>query len=215
MSLPINNSFQIVDRLVNDNIKLAYHFVNKWRDIDPDEGLSLALAGLLEASRSWDALGEIPFGTWASRRIAWKAGVYRTKRLTQKRGGNLHTISLDAPFEGIDSTTLHSRIADPNDISSDIAAERENEYRILGESLQALPSRTAHIIRAHYGLDGNRPQTTVEIATGLNLSTQRVSQLERVGFKKISLMVLKHKGLRELGEMKLTLGAKMLQSIPS
>jgi RNA polymerase sigma factor (sigma-70 family) len=63
----------------------------------------------------------------------------------------------------------------------------------LAACLARLPAREALMLRLRYGLDGEAPQTLVEVGTRLGLSRERVRQLEHR-----ALQVLRHPQQRAL-----------------
>lgn len=74
----------------------------------------------------------------------------------------------------------------------DHAAESQEQkiYRkelthLVREALVDLDERERHIIRNRFGLSGGRESTLEEIAAGLNLSRERVRQLERIAKSKL------------------------------
>ena len=45
--------------------------------------------------------------------------------------------------------------------------------------LETIDPREASILRMHYGLDGHKPQTLKQISEKLNLTRERIRQLQR------------------------------------
>jgi RNA polymerase primary sigma factor len=65
--------------------------------------------------------------------------------------------------------------------SSDTAGEvlREMETEGLGAAIERLPERTRHVLVRRYGLDERDPATLAELSEELNISRERVRQLQR------------------------------------
>jgi RNA polymerase primary sigma factor len=63
-------------------------------------------------------------------------------------------------------------------------AERERERRALAQ-LAVLPPREQQIIRWRYGLDGEEPLTLRAIANRLDVSAERVRQIEQRAMRKL------------------------------
>ena len=63
-------------------------------------------------------------------------------------------------------------------------AEEQLQDRLTA-CLEALPDREAFILRLRYGLGAAHPHTLQEIADILELSRERVRQLEKVAFEKL------------------------------
>ena len=109
---------------------------------------------------------------------------------------------LDWPLEDIrdlktslwDATSLNQPIgseADGSEVgefiedegSSDTAGEilREMETEGLGAAIERLPERTRYVLIRRYGLDERDPATLAELSEELDISRERVRQLQREG----------------------------------
>ena len=55
----------------------------------------------------------------------------------------------------------------------------------MERALEELPARYAMILRMRYGMDGDKPRTLEYIAQKLNLSRERVRQIERDAFSRL------------------------------
>lgn len=95
--------------------------------------------------------------------------------------------SLDEPFSGEDD---ESPLAQLEDVSV-VPLDELVAHRLLHESIERafdeLPARDALILRLRYGIDGDRPQTLERIAQKLNLSRERVRQIERDAFVRLRM----------------------------
>lgn len=68
------------------------------------------------------------------------------------------------------------------------------EYQIIKNSIQdqirellkGLDEKEKYVIKSRFGLDDDRPQTLQEIGDGLNLSRERVRQIEQKAMRKLS-----------------------------
>jgi DNA-directed RNA polymerase sigma subunit (sigma70/sigma32) len=63
----------------------------------------------------------------------------------------------------------------------------------LRQALHGLDERELHIIRNRFGLLGGKEQTLEEIGKGLNLSRERVRQLEREAKEKLRATLACHR----------------------
>ena len=86
-------------------------------------------------------------------------------------------LSLDSPV-GDGHSRLGDFLADRTAISPAEAAIAEELRVQLHDTLHTLPPREASILRARFGLDGNEPRTLKAIGRELQLSRERVRQLE-------------------------------------
>jgi len=94
------------------------------------------------------------------------------------------TLSLDdAAREG--ERPLMSRVADHASISPQIEAERREVERTVRRALASLTPREAQVIRLRFGFDSERAHTLEEIGSRIDLSRERVRQIERQAMQKI------------------------------
>ncbi len=102
------------------------------------------------------------------------------RRLFEASPAGSATVSLDVLFE--DQQT----VADPHAQRPDQVEFTEAEQERLTTLLDRLPEREAQIVRLRYGLgEHERPRTLREIGRDLNLSRERVRQLERLAVEKL------------------------------
>ncbi len=123
--------------------------------------------------------GDLP----SSEELAAEIGVSPEilQRLLQVRP---FTPSLDTPIgEEEDETLLESVAADRG------APERETlramQRERLEQALAELDARERRILILRYGLEDNHPRTLVEIGMALNLSRERVRQIEELALSKL------------------------------
>jgi RNA polymerase primary sigma factor len=88
------------------------------------------------------------------------------------------TTSLDLPVGEEGGSTLGSLIpSEEPPVEEEVLIELTEEA--VHRSVDALPERERAIVRWRFGLDGEEPLTLAEIGVRLELSTERVRQLER------------------------------------
>jgi RNA polymerase sigma factor (sigma-70 family) len=92
-------------------------------------------------------------------------------------------VSLDAPL-GEDGGTNHERIGLTVDTTD---ADSSLEQVHLNAALDDIPTRTAYIIRARFGLDGKGGRTLEEIGTELGLTRERVRQIQDRALRTLKL----------------------------
>jgi len=188
--------FKEIDRLVNENIRLAYFFARKWAwRMGENEALSLALDGLLIAAQTWESEGG-PFGTWAGNRIKWRFSLELQRQKAVKRGGPgasdlrkpaVH-VFLDSPVNFESDMTLGDVI--PDDRARAPGEEIRESERIGGNDAEVrrllglLNKRDAEIMRLRYGLHGRKPHILEEIAKKYGLTRERVRQIESGALRK-------------------------------
>jgi RNA polymerase nonessential primary-like sigma factor len=94
--------------------------------------------------------------------------------------GQGKTVSIDEPVEdGPRQRSLDFFLEDEEAIQPEDEAIRVQELRRLKEAFAALSERHRHVLARRYGLDDDRFRTLSEVGEGLNLSRERVRQIER------------------------------------
>ena len=88
----------------------------------------------------------------------------------------------DMPFD--DSTESYAeQLAGTDRADADLLNEERS--RVVASMLTGLSSDTAEYIRLHYGLNGNQPISTADIAARFECSPESVRQRMKLGFTKI------------------------------
>ncbi len=95
------------------------------------------------------------------------------------------TFSLDDPFGEEDDESPLAQLEDMTVIPLDDLAARHLLRESMERALDELPARHAMILRMRYGMDGDQPQTLEYIAQKLDLSRERVRQIEREAFMRL------------------------------
>ncbi len=97
--------------------------------------------------------------------------------------------SLDAHARGEeDRSTLGELIADPASNEHLDSMDRHLQKEHLGTWLAQLNDREQKILRLRFGLEGSEPLTLAEIGRQINVSRERVRQLEAKAILKLRLM---------------------------
>jgi RNA polymerase primary sigma factor len=98
------------------------------------------------------------------------------------------TVSLDGQY------TLCEVLEDKNSRQPDEDLSTSSELENIERCLQAINSRDAEILRMRYGLGGTRPMTLKEIGDKVNLSRERVRQIENEALRKLNFFMTRKKG---------------------
>jgi RNA polymerase primary sigma factor len=97
--------------------------------------------------------------------------------------------SLDAHARGEeDRSTLGELIADPASNEHFDSMDRHLQKEHLGTWLSQLNEREQKILKLRFGLEGSEPLTLAEIGRQINVSRERVRQLEAKAIMKLRLM---------------------------
>ncbi len=98
----------------------------------------------------------------------------------------LSTSSLDAPVNGDDGRSfLGDLIADPNHEDPLERVELEANKEQLHKWLSHLSEQEQHVIKLRSGMDGNERHTLAEIGRLLDVSRERVRQVELKAYRKL------------------------------
>ncbi len=108
-----------------------------------------------------------------------------TEQVTRAEQAALMPASLDEPHTEDGTGTLAEIIADPLQLSPLEQVSHTLLQDDLSEALSHLTQRERHIIRLRYGLDGENALTLEQIGQRLNLTRERVRQLESEALKKL------------------------------
>jgi len=94
-------------------------------------------------------------------------------------------VSLDDALSEADNESPLEQLEDTQVTPVDELVARHLLREALERALEELPARCAQIVRLRYGLNGDPPCTLETIAQKLNLSRERVRQIERDAFARL------------------------------
>ncbi len=95
------------------------------------------------------------------------------------------TISLDSPLSSEDETNLGDIIADEVTRGPQQLAEEVLLARDVAEVLECLNPRQRLVLQLRFGLGNGTPHTLAEVGAQLNISRERVRQLENEALRKL------------------------------
>jgi RNA polymerase primary sigma factor len=95
------------------------------------------------------------------------------------------TVSLDRPLGEEDETSLGDLIADEVSQSPEEIAEESLMRRDIHEALEVLSPRERLVLQLRYGLTDGQPRTLAEVGSLLNISRERVRQIENEALRKL------------------------------
>ncbi len=129
--------------------------------------------------RHWHEHGDLP----TSAELAAEIGVSQEilMRLLQVRP---FAPSLDTPIGEEDDETLLESVS-THRAAPEVEALRTVHRERLERALAELDARERRILVLRYGLEDNHPRTLVEIGMSLNLSRERVRQIEELALHKL------------------------------
>jgi RNA polymerase sigma factor (sigma-70 family) len=100
-----------------------------------------------------------------------------------------HPVSLDAPAGGERHATLGDVIADRTADPSDSLASLFRQRAELVSVLDDLAANERTVLRRRFGLEGDAPETLEAIGQRLQLSRERVRQIETAGLRKLRALL--------------------------
>jgi RNA polymerase primary sigma factor len=163
---------QAVQRAVADKgrmIRLPVHMGERIRK------MYKAYASLLSE------LGREPAEEEIAERLGWEA-----EEVRQALGAATDATSLDQPLgpeegaSGFEALVQDERVPDASD-----ALIREMESMLLKVAIEKLPDRTRYVLIRRYGLGDSKKATLRELARELDISKERVRQLQREAEEKL------------------------------
>jgi RNA polymerase primary sigma factor len=144
----------------------------------------------------------------------WRAAALR---LTQKKGRKPHPaeimkeLKLSGPAGDAVRRAMNTSYSSQQPLSLDLlwrdvhespdepsfTEEVDDEAANLQTYITNLEEREASVLRARYGLNGQRPQTLREVGDAMGITRERVRQIEKAALKKIKSAMAKRKMERE------------------
>jgi RNA polymerase primary sigma factor len=103
-------------------------------------------------------------------------------------------LSIDDFVDHEEECRLGALLADPKSDSQEEKLYTKEVTFLVQRALVNLDERELHIIRNRFGLLGGNEQTLEEIGKSLNLSRERVRQLEREAKEKLRATLFRHRG---------------------
>lgn len=102
-------------------------------------------------------------------------------------------LSIDDFVDADEECRLGVLLADPKAENQEQRIYEREISHLVCQALVSLDERERHIIRNRFGLLGGKEQTLEEIGKGLNLSRERVRQLEREAKNKLRANLVRHR----------------------
>lgn len=108
-----------------------------------------------------------------------------TRRVRRYREASRAPVSLDAPIEDDDSSRIADVVADPNAAAPFDRVLLETDTELVREVLATLNERENKILTLRFGLANGNPLTLEEIGVKLNLTRERIRQIQDLALKKL------------------------------
>lgn len=105
----------------------------------------------------------------------------------------MRELSIDDYVDRDEECRLANLIADDKTENQEDSVYSKEVGSLVRRALGGLDDRELHIIRNRFGLLGGQEQTLEEIGKSLNLSRERVRQLEREAKDKLRASLIRHR----------------------
>ena len=172
------------NKLIEHNLRLVAHIVKKYyaATAEQEDLISIGTVGLIKGVSTYRPDKNVRLATYASRCIENEVLMYFRSR---RRSASDLSLSdrLESDREGA-ALSIQDVLAEEDDMFERVsAAELGRQVRELVDA--ALEIREAEIIKARYGLGGQRALTQRETAQKLGISRSYVSRIEKKALEKL------------------------------
>ncbi len=173
------------EKLIKHNLRLVAHITKKYKNsnIEQDDLISIGSIGLMKAIKTFSYDKGNSFSTYASRCIDNE--ILMTFRSDKKNAQSVYledVISIDKDGNNL---SLYEILDDKSE-PVDNQVENKIIYNKIAKIIKnELNLREQDIIIKRFGLNGNIPQTQIEIAKDLNISRSYISRIEKKALKVI------------------------------
>ena len=114
---------------------------------------------------------------------------FSAQRVAQMRMAAIRPASLDAPIEDEDSNNFGDVVPDEGAGTPYELLESKTVTGMLRDMVKTLDPREVTILRARFGLDGEREQTLDEIGQKLGLTRERIRQIQNLALTKLRIRI--------------------------
>jgi RNA polymerase primary sigma factor len=106
-------------------------------------------------------------------------------RITLMRTAVMHPVSLDAEMDGDGSRSYAEVIADEKAVMPCLQLENESVRAMVRQAIETLTGREKAVLYSRFGLNGHDPKNLEEIGKELNITDERVRQIQNAAFVKL------------------------------
>ena len=97
-------------------------------------------------------------------------------------------VSIDMPLQDCDNRTVGEVIEDEKNPSPSVTTERFDDIKILKKFISKLNRREQIVVNNRFGIISDEEETLAEIGKKLNITRERVRQIEEVAMEKLKSM---------------------------
>lgn len=106
------------------------------------------------------------------------------------------TSSLDAPIGEEGEAQISDLVENKTAPSPDIVMEKILDKERVVHLLEMMPKKERKVLRLRFGLTNNKPHTLAEVAKKLDVSRERVRQIEEEALKKLRRYIVKQEKIK-------------------
>jgi len=192
--------------LITSNLRFVVSFASRYQKLGVPlmDLINEGNMGLMRAAEKFDpdrGIKFISYARWWIRHYMLKAVIdqsgnvrLRSRKRTQRQEGEhagnremvFHTVSLDQKlYEGEGSETLIDTVEDTQYQQQEQRFLDEEFRKNINQVLARLKPIERTVINWHFGLNGNRVMALREIGERLNLTKERIRQIEQAALEKL------------------------------
>lgn len=173
-------------------IRVAMEF--RGRGVPLDDLVNEGCVGILRAIGRFDASNGARFMTYASfwirkamlDALAEQPRVVRIPRYQRSKGATIpREVRLDEPLAAADGRTYADELADPSTVEASARLIDDETSAQLRGLLATLPARERTVLSSRFGLDGRGSKTLLEVGERLEISRERVRQIETAALERL------------------------------
>lgn len=166
------------NKLIEHNLRLVAHIVKKFENTgeDNEDLISIGTIGLIKAIESYQQGKGTKLATYAARCIENEILMHLRSLKKARKDVSLHD-PIGTDKEGNEITLIDILGTERDDVveTVQLKIERKNIY----SHIHILDEREQEVIRARFGLGGEKEKTQREIAKELGISRSYVSRIEK------------------------------------
>ncbi|KFZ40859.1 MULTISPECIES: RNA polymerase sporulation sigma factor SigK [unclassified Thermoactinomyces] len=166
------------NKLIEHNLRLVAHIVKKFENTgeDNEDLISIGTIGLIKAIESYQMGKGTKLATYAARCVENEILMYLRSIKKSRKDVSLHD-PIGTDKEGNEITLIDILGTRADDVVKQV--EMQIERRNIYQHIHILDDREQEVIRARFGLGGEREKTQREIAKELGISRSYVSRIEK------------------------------------
>jgi RNA polymerase sporulation-specific sigma factor len=166
------------NKLIEHNLRLVAHIVKKFENTgeDNEDLISIGTIGLIKAIESYQMGKGTKLATYAARCVENEILMYLRSLKKSRKDVSLHD-PIGTDKEGNEITLIDILGTRADDVVKQV--EMQIERRNIYQHIHILDHREQEVIRARFGLGGEKEKTQREIAKELGISRSYVSRIEK------------------------------------